>query len=235
MSLSKTLYQLQQYDSELDSSYQRIKEIEEILADRKALDNALAKQEQAENKLQAKQKELRSAELLVEDQNRKISQNEEKLYSGVVTNPKELEDLQLESSSLKKYLVVLEERQLEVMLETERAQEVYDQALASRTDISDKRSAHEKDLNAELESLEKTIDTLMTQKSSFLNSTDIPDLGTYNELRKSHGGVAVTQMLNGSCLSCGANIPSAVEQEAKSPGKLSNCPTCKRILHPKSS
>jgi predicted nucleic acid-binding Zn-ribbon protein len=234
MSRSKTLFQLQQYDSELDSSYRRIKEIETILAYRKDLESALLEQEQAESYLQAKQKTLRSAELQVEDQNLKITQNEKKLYSGAVTNPKDLEDLQLESSSLKKYLLVLEERQLEAMVEAEQAQEVFNQAVAKSTKISNEKTAQSEDLNSERTTLEMKIETLLAQRKSFLENTEIPDLGTYNDLRKSHGGVAVTLMINASCSSCGANIPSAIEQEAKSPGNISTCPTCKRILHPKS-
>lgn len=235
MSRSKTLFQLQQYDSELDSSYQRINEIEAILADQKDLENALKEQEQTEEILHSKQKDLRSAELLVEEQNLKIAQNEKNLYSGAVTNPKELEDLQLESSSLKKYLLVLEERQLEAMLETEQAQDVYNHTVAMSTKLSDFKKAQSEDLTKEKISLEKKIETLLSQKNSFLEKNEIPELGIYNNLRKSHGGVAVTIMVNGSCTSCGANIPSAIEQEAKSPGKISTCPTCKRILHPKST
>ena len=235
MSRSRSLFQLQQYDSGLDSSHHRIKEIDAILADNKELENALKEQEQTEKIFHFKQKELHAAEHQVEDQNIKISQNEEKLYSGAVTNPKDLEDLQLESSSLKKYLSTLEERQLEAMLEAEQAQEELNQASAKYTRISDAKSAQSKDLNSEKEALKKNIESLLSQKKSFLENTDIPDLDLYNDLRESHGGVAVTLMINGSCSSCGANIPSAIEQEAKSPGKISACPTCKRILHPKSS
>lgn len=235
MSRSKTLFQLQQYDSELDSSYERIKEIDAILADQKDLEYALKIQGQAEKDLQVKQKILRSAEVQVEDQNLKISQNEKKLYSGVVTNPKELEDLQMESSSLRKYLLVLEERQLESMLEAEQAQEVFDQAAANHTKVANEKSAQASELNTEKDILAKNIESILSQKKSYLDTTEIPDLSLYNDLRNSHGGVAVTLMINGSCSSCGANIPSAIEQEAKSPGKISTCPTCKRILHPQTT
>ena len=235
MSRSKTLFQLQQYDSELDASSQRIKEINAILSDQKDLESALQEQNQAEDILQAKQKELRASELQVEDQNRKISQNEKKLYSGAVKNPKELEDLQLESSSLKKYLIVLEERQLEAMLETEQAQEIFDQASSNHESISAAKLTQSRGLNKEKTNLEENIQSLISQKKSFLENNEIPDLDLYNDLRESHGGVAVTLMINGSCTSCGANIPSAIEQEAKSPGKISTCPTCRRILHPKTT
>jgi predicted nucleic acid-binding Zn-ribbon protein len=234
MSRSKTLFQLQQYDSEIDSSNQRIKEIDAILADQEDLIKAQKEQDKTEKDLQTKQNLLQSAEHQVEDQNLKITQNENKLYSGVITNPKELEDLQLESSSLKKYLEVLEERQLEAMLEVEKAQEIYDQAFLIYKELADIKAALSLDLNAEKNTLINKVDTLSNQKISFLETADIPDIETYNSLRKALGGIAVTQMISGSCSSCGSNIPSAIEQEAKSPGKISVCPACKRILHPKS-
>ena len=141
----------------------------------------------------------------------------------------------MESSSLKKYLIVLEERQLEAMLEAEQAQEIFDQASANHESISAVKLTQSKDLNKEKNDLEENIQTLKSQKDSFLEKNEIPDLELYTDLRESHGGVAVTLMINGSCSSCGANIPSAIEQEAKSPGKISTCPTCKRILHPKTT
>ena len=87
-------------------------------------------------------------------------------------------------------------------------------------------------LTAEKKDLSLSITESAAQKDSFLSSNDIPDLQTYLSLRKSSGGIAVTLMISSSCSSCGANIPSAIAQEARSPVKLAFCPTCRRILHP---
>ena len=235
MSRSKTLYQLQQYDSGIDQAFKRIQVIESILSDTKEFDDALKKQEELKVFLNEKQKILKTAEHTVDVQNQKITQNQKKLYSGAITNPKDLEDLQLESTSLHKYLSVLEERQLEAMLETDQAQEYFNQTSAHVEEISLKKQTESGTLSAEKSDLESIISSLQGDREALLASDEILELPIYENLRKSSGGIAVTLMQSSSCSACGSNIPSAIEQEARSPTKLSFCPACRRILHPGSS
>jgi uncharacterized protein len=232
MGRSKTLYQVQQYDTQIDNATRRIQEINVILADSKLLDKAQNIQNTSEKALNVKKKILATSEAAVRDHSHKIDQNQKKLYGGFVTNPKDLEDLQLESVALNKYLSVLEDRQLEAMLEMEEAQKEFDTASAEVTAIEAKLEVEHADLIAEKEELDRSISDTLIQKETFLSSCEIPDLPTYQTLRKSLGGIAVTLMISDSCSSCGANIPSAIAQEARSPMKLAFCPTCKRILHP---
>ena len=232
MGRSKILNQLQQYDTQIDSASKRIREIDALLGDNKLLSDALEIQSNTEHVLTEKKKVLASAEVVVEDHSLKIDQNQKKLYSGSVTNPKDLEDLQLESESLNKYLSVLEERQLEAILEMDEAQNDFNNTSSEVAAIKLKMESEHTDLTAEKNDLKHSITEATTQKDSFLSSNDIPDLQTYLSLRKSSGGIAVTLMISSSCSSCGANIPSAIAQEARSPVKLAFCPTCRRILHP---
>jgi predicted nucleic acid-binding Zn-ribbon protein len=232
MGRSKTLYQVQQYDTQIDNATRRIQEINAILADSKSLDKAKNIEIDAEMELARKKKILTSTETVVRDHSLKIDQNQKKLYGGFVTNPKDLEDLQLESVSLNNYLSVLEERQLEAMLDMEEAQKVFNTASSEVTTIKAKMEIEHADLITEREELDRSITDATIQKETFLASNEIPDLSTYQTLRKSLGGISVTLMISDSCSSCGANIPSAIAQEARSPMKLAFCPTCKRILHP---
>ena len=232
MSRSKTLFLLQQFDSQIDNSAKRILEIDTILSDSKLLDKAIQIQDKTALELAEKKKLLNTAETAVGDQTLKIDQNQNKLYGGQITNPKDLGDLQLESVSLNKYLLVLEERQLEAMLEMEDAQQKHTNASLKVNSIKEDLEIEHQKLITEKESLEKLILELTDQRNLYLSSNLIPDLPTYDSLRKSAGGLAVTLMVADSCSSCGANIPSAIAQEARSPKKLAFCPTCKRILHP---
>ena len=235
MSRSNILYQLQQYDSGIDQAIKRIQAIDSILSDTTEFDKALNKQEEHKMFLAEKHKTLKSTEHTVTIQNQKITQNQNKLYSGAVTNPKDLEDLQLESDSLHKYLSVLEERQIEAMLESDQAQEIYDLSSALIDEISQNKQTERELLSAENSEVESKISSFQSDRETLLTNSKIPDISIYENLRKSSGGIAVTLMQNSSCSACGSNIPSAIEQEARSPKKLSFCPACKRILHPGSS
>ena len=232
MSRSRSLFELQQLDTGLDNAHKRIQEIDHILQDRKALEEAESIQRSMEAAHADTSKALKNAEHEVDLQNTKLDQNQKKLYSGVITNPKELEDLQLESTALKKYLAVLEERQLEAMLVFDQSRNDLDAASEKLAEIKQDREMLHGSLNDERNQLESEITTLTEQKTRYLDTEDLSDLPVYKSLRKTAGGIAVTIMIDSSCSSCGASIPSAIEQEAKSPAKLAYCPTCKRILHP---
>ena len=232
MGQSQILFQLQKMDTALDTAEKRIREINTILQDRSELTRAENVHHDQESAFSKKSSILKNAEHEVSLQNTKLEQNQKKLYSGAITNPKELEDLQLESQSLIKYLHVLEEKQLEAMLEYDQSKAELDSAAARLAEVSRNLEDTHNKLSEELNRLKDEISDLTLERARFVENEDIPDLSLYQSLRKSSGGIAVALMNESSCLSCGASIPSAIEQEAKSPTKLSFCPTCKRILHP---
>ena len=235
MSRSRALYMLQELDTKLDTARNRVHEISRLLQDTSILHKAQKQREAAAAIHEEKTKILKNAEHEVALQNQKLEQNQKKLYGGGVTNPKELEDLQLESDSLTKYLHVLEERQLEAMLAADQSQGDLAEAESRLKTITQKTEKEHALLREEQEALESEVSKLDEQKKRYLDTQDLPDLDIYKSIRKNSGGIAVTVMADSSCLSCGAHIPSAIEQTAKSPTKLAFCPTCKRILHPASS
>ncbi len=231
MSRSKTLYKLQEIDTHIDKAWARIEEIDRRLADDQQLRKleeeaaALADQQESSKKI------LTQAEHQVEDQTVKIDQNQKKLYGGAITNPKELADLQLEEDSLKKYLKVLEDRQLEAMIEFEQIAEKVSEATLRLGKYREKNQQEQEELKAEKADLILSIKQQQGIRSEIVAGISEEDLGVYTKLRDKLGGIAVAAMNNHSCAACGSNIPSAVEQEVKSPSKITRCTTCGRILY----
>lgn len=232
MSRAQSLFILQELDTGLDQAQKRIQEIDLILQDSSLLDKAMEFYKELEMIHTEKSASLKNAEHDVSLQNIKIEQNQKKLYGGAITNPKELEDLQLESNALSKYLQVLEERQLEAMIESDQSRSDLEAASNRVAEVTHNREIQHKSLADEKTKLESEITSLTDKKTHYLASVDLPDLPVYQALRKNSGGLAIALMVEASCSSCGSNIPSAIEQSAKSPTNLEFCPTCKRILHP---
>lgn len=232
MSRSSALYHLQQLDTGLDNARKRIQEIDNLLEDQSTIEKATETHQHFNEIHNQKTRVLNEAEGEVTTQHTKLEQNQKKLYSGVVTNPKELEDLQMEANSLTKYLQVLEERQLKAMLEADQSRADLDSSAANLEEVTLDLKMEHQSLENEKGELEAEIVTLSSEKTSFLDNEELTDLPTYETLRNSSGGIAVTLMRDASCSSCGADIPSAIEQAAKSPTNLAFCPTCNRILHP---
>ena len=96
MSRVSSLYRLQELDTEIDNNHARIEEINTILADNSELAALREALEGAEVALKEARTENSTANHAVLSQRDKIEGNDKKLYGGAVTNPKELEDLQLE-------------------------------------------------------------------------------------------------------------------------------------------
>lgn len=231
MSRSKALYQLQQIDSEIDHSRKRIAEIDSLLADDSTLQEAERKEAVQQKQLKEQGRKLKTAEDQVEDQEYKIERNKKKLYGGTVTNPKELEDLQMEADALGDYLSVLEDRQLEEMLAHEEAQQAYHSARKRLQEIQDEWDQKSRQWREEKAALENTIDRLKAQRKKQIQEIPEEDLKLYERLRQSSGGVAAAALEGSSCTACGSQVPSGLAQQAASPSQLAQCSTCGRILH----
>lgn len=113
------LYRLQQIDLQLDQARSRLDELIQLIendSDLRKAEELFKRQEEITKDLE---KKLHSIEHDVEQQLIKIEQSEAALYGGRIKNPKELRDLEEEVKALKRYLQVLEDRQLESMIAME--------------------------------------------------------------------------------------------------------------------
>lgn len=231
MSQPFKLFRLQQIDSQLDRKAARLREIETALSEDQALRRATAAKAEIEKQLERTRKDLKQAEQVVKDQRLKIEQTEATLYGGKVRNPKELQDLQNEAASLKRYRTVLEDRQLEVMIELEMLEEQHEQAEQQleqvRTSLAEKHS----DLNAEREDLLHEQERMRHERQAAASSIPEADMQLYEQLRKQRRGVAVARVSDRACSACGSTLSSGLLSAARSPSQLTRCDMCGRILY----
>jgi len=229
MSAALGLYRLQQVDSQIDHARGRLEQIRKTLENDSEMKAALTRTETSKSAHQRFQQELHSAEAEVQAQKIKIEQNDSSLYSGNVKNPKELQDLQLEVASLKKYLVTLEERQLEAMINAEAGESEMESAGAALEVIQARlRNEHGKLIDEQSE-LTSQIESLVDEREAALAPIDSSMLQIYEALRKQKKGVAIAAIDDGICSSCGTTVTVATQQSARTT-KLVNCSTCGRIL-----
>ncbi len=230
MSRSSQLFELQLIDLRLDQNKKRLLEINKILSDDTDISSANKQLKEANEELKISFKSLREAEIKVQDQRHKIKQTETKLYGGKIKNPKELQDLQNESNSLKRYLSVLEDRQLELMLEVDEkkdlvssAKTILDRTLEISTNIHTNLSSEKIQINNENEEL-------IHKRRSKLSLIPQEDADIYERLRKQRFGVAVSEVIDHACSACGATLTAALAQSARSPSQITFCENCGRIL-----
>jgi hypothetical protein len=231
MSQTFKLFRLQQIDSELDRGRARLKEIEIQLADdrqirlsQKSLDSSRKDRDQAA-------KTLRKAEQAVQQQRLKIERSEATLYGGKVVNPKELQDLQLEAESLKKYLSILEDQQLEAMFEFDDEELKYQEVSASHSDIIAQIAHQNDELVEERIVLLQDMTRQESERLAAASNINPQEMRIYDNLRQKKSGVAVARVIERTCAACGSTLSAAIFSSAQMPNKITRCAACGRILY----
>ena len=232
MSQSSNLYRLQQIDTLIDQATAHLDELEKLLSDRSALIQVEETFQAAQDVLQAERKKLTLAENEVRDQRIKIEQDESSLYSGKMHNPKEMQDLQKEVASLKRFLVVLEDRQIERMIVMEEAEAAANSAKTALENTQAKMVEQQAQLNGQKTSLLRDKERLEIERQAACDGFAPQELDLYNQLRKQRKGIAVTRIVDRTCAACGATLTPAVVQAANAPNQIVRCPSCNRILYP---
>lgn len=230
MSAALGLYRLQQVDSQIDQIQARLKAIQQTLENDVVLRAANEKLMSADGKHKDAERALKLSESEVEKQQIKIQQTEASLYGGKVHNPKELQDLQKDIISLKRYLETLEERQLEAMFGAENAEKDLQTAKADLERVQSNLKEQNKDLTKESETLRKDLERLNSERQAVVTDIAIQTLNVYDQLRKQKRGIAITTIADNSCEACGTTLTPSQQQTARSTSQLFHCPTCGRIL-----
>ena len=232
MSRSANLHRLQNIDSQIQKNNARIDQINIILIDTKKLDQAEDRVMTIEGKLSEIQKKLRLAENKVNDQQVKIAETDKALYGGVVRNPKELQDLQKETAALRRYLEVLEDRQLEAMIALEEAETNKQSAIKLFVELKDKTKEYHTKLSKELSILMDAISRLHIERMAVIQTIDKEDLARYETLLSNRRGLAVSKIIDNTCGACGSTLTPAMIQAAQSPNQIVQCHSCYRIIYP---
>lgn len=230
MSQLQQLYRLQQIDNEIREKKQRLREVMRALKDDEEVAAARRRREQTEEvlrKVQGQQKEL---ELQLGSVNEEAQRSEDRLYSGKVTNPKELSDLQQKIASLGRRKEMLEDEILETMMAVEEAQEA-DEAAGER--LREVEAAWEEErerLTKAQDELAEEAGRLLQQREKQVDRIDDKMLAAYEDTARRRGGVAVAPLVQQVCQACTVRV-SATKARAAQEGELVYCSSCKRILY----
>lgn len=230
MSYTYKLYRLQQIDSQIDQTHMRLNAINTKLNDDTSLRQAQAQEDTIKLKVNETRKTLHHAEEEVHAQEVKIEQTEATLYGGKVSNPKELQDLQKEASALKKHLIVLEDRQLELMMVMEDLETEYKTTLSDLEVVQNRVTEENGILSNEQSLLLKDIERMEIERRVAADVIPAPDLDLYEHLRQQRRGMAVAIISENSCSACGSSLTPAMIQTANSSDQIIRCGFCGRIL-----
>jgi len=231
MSQVDLLYRLQQMDDEIRAAKNRLGEVIRSQQETKELLVARQRAETAAGELHECRSTQTDLSLELSSLNSKAQRSEQRLYSGKVKNPKELEDLQSESESLAKRRTILEDELLEAMIMVEDAQEENEAAQLSLQEIEAAWSQDQEDLKREQSELIARINQLTTQRKKHVEIITDESLKSYEYAQHRAGSTAVVLMKNNRCRGCLVTVPANLVK-AVDEGQLVHCDSCSRILCP---
>ena len=230
MSEALDLYRLQQLDSRIDKITARIEVIDKALSDDRSIRQAKKKSEKARAEAKEIRIKLRQIEDKVEAQRIKRRTTQASLFSGKINNPKELEDLQMESEALKRYITQLEDEQLEAMIAYESAEKAENQALKELEQAKGTASEENAEMLGERDKIHEDLERFLREKEAVRQSIPAENIKLYQKLRKLKRGTAVTTISDGGCSICGQALTPADQQSIRASNRLIFCPSCGRIL-----
>jgi len=230
------LLEVQAHDTRIDQIHHQMANLA-ARAERDAARDALAATVAAIEAEQAVRDELGRQQRRLDDEIETVGTKrtgvEATLYSGSVTNARELQDLQEESDALARRIRQLEDQDLEIMEQLEPV----DARLAELTTTQGQRALVLEDaevrLTAASAELAVALDAELAARAEIAarGPADLPD--EFEKLRAGHGGVGVARLVGSQCGGCHLTL-SAVEVAAlrKQPDVAAHCEECGRLLVP---
>lgn len=227
------LLELQEVENDLRDRIAAFKKIQQYLTRTSPAQQARQSYEVAQSAEREARSEQQDVSLEWEGLIQKVDEEEKKLYSGDISNPKELENLQLEVEHLKKRRAKLEEQALELIervdglsQETASSKEEYEQL------TEDERHKQEQ-LEAQQDKLRRYIAKRKREREELIKHIDPSDLEQYRYVQRIKNDThAVATLENGVCGACHIEVSASkrnrVEREDKS--DLVMCGNCGRIL-----
>ncbi|MDX1615472.1 MAG: C4-type zinc ribbon domain-containing protein [Candidatus Promineifilaceae bacterium] len=229
MSQVDLLYRLQQIDNEIEAGKRRLRQVIRLQEGNAEL--AAARQNLAtfSERHQSRRVQQQDLSLELETLNQKARRSERRLYSGQVTNPKELSDLQQELESLSRRRAVLEDELLEAMIELEEAEADLAEAQERLKRLETEWAETRTELEQEQQQLISRINDAQRRRQELLDLISPQSLTAYDRVQQRVSSDGVVRLKQGRCQGCQVQVP-AHRIKGVDEGRLVFCDSCGRIL-----
>jgi len=228
MGITRQLYQLQAIELDIESKEQTLLQSLASLGESKALLEARDRLSAGEQCLGELKKKQHDTEWEIEVIAGKLLSTQETLYSGRITNPKELSGLQHEVESFKNKRNSLEEKALEIMEQVEAATSELAGLRLKLYEVEKNWRQQQQQLSDTIEELKIALSRLKKEQQQALTGIDDETVDCYRKLRQKRGK-AVARMEQGICRGCGISLSTAELQRVKG-DRIIMCNNCGRIL-----
>ncbi len=160
----------------------------------------------------------------------KTKKDSERVFSGAVSNPKELSALQSGIEQQNQQRSVLEDQLLEVMEQVESNDSHIDRLTTQKVEATERATELEEKVSLLMGDIDAELESHGLEREKIV--PDIPSdlLAMYDKLREQKGGVGAAPLRAGTCEGCHTKIPQRELEHMKAQKGLQRCENCRRIL-----
>ena len=232
MTQLENLFKLQENHDLMDKINKQLLQLKNGLQNRKEVEKyqQLSKQlSKMEESLNSGKVKLRQSDYTLKEYELKLKDLDDELYSGSITNEKQLNHLTGERDRISNLLEELETEVLENMdiindIEIE-IKSIKDKVV----DFKNQIDHNKEESNNNIKKLEKSKVQLNENISSLLNTIDDHIIEKYNKIQ-SRKGPALAIVKDGICTGCNIIVPN-YQIEDMDKDKIIQCESCNRILY----
>jgi uncharacterized protein len=162
----------------------------------------------------------------------RMQRDQQRLDSGQVGSPRELENLQSEIESLHRRQSELEDAELEVMEQRETIQQRITSMQAEQQDLVAQLAAAEQKRDGELASIAAEVEKSAAQRAELAAGLPEDLIALYEKLRAGSGGIGAAALHRGRCEGCHLQLNTTDLNRLRDAPEddVVRCEECRRIL-----
>jgi len=230
MTTVKQMFALQELDIILDRIQGDQDKAEHELGNGEIVGSLESELERDTEWLQETELQQKATKLESESHKERSDSLNSQLYGGEITNPRDLESLEREASSVRQLVEQQESALSEIKDQIEAAQTRKTELQSKLEEVRTAWGIRQAELQSAIKELNVKRTGFEGQRSKLTEGLDPSSLQRYEILRKSKGGLAVVKVERGLCQGCRMSLPTHQQQRVRNGNQTVLCSSCGRIL-----
>lgn len=232
MSQLENLLKLEENQNLMDKLNKQLinlKKSTKLKADEAKYQEQLARLNQMEQAINTGKSKLKKSDYTLKDYESKVKDLDKDIYSGSITNEKQLSYLTEERKRISDFLGDLETEILENMDIISDVEKEISTIKEKISEFKDGIDLEKHQINESIKKLERAKIQLKDNITSLSKAIDDKLLEKYKRIRESKGS-SISIIQGGICGGCHITVPNYLVEDIKK-GKIANCESCNRILY----
>lgn len=225
------LRDLQALDHYLDRLRHEVAELDNGERLRSALDRSRQRMDEIRRNYHETHARATEQELRLQEFDERIRRAEADLYSGRLTNPRELQLMQFEIEEAKRAREQMDTEMLQVWEQMETMKQDIDSTERDLQKLERLYEAHMADYRQRKAALESEIEFHMRERAELVAQIAPEPLERYQKLRERLGGTAVAIVEQKACSVCHTLLTPYILKRLQNEDVLIACESCGRLLY----